>query len=67
MSYMPEYKGYTAFIANNEDGMFYGRVNEDRVHLSFEAPTLEQLIREFHFSVDDYLKMCEEKGIEPKQ
>ena len=35
-------------------------------NITYEGNTVEELIEDFHGAVDDYLLLCEEKGIKPK-
>ena len=61
-----EYKGYQAsYKYDDEEGAYHGRVVNIDDFIFFEADTVEQLNEEFHFSIDDYLAACEEKGREP--
>ena len=63
---MMDYKGYHAAIKyDHDDEVFHGEVVGTRDVIFFEATSVEELKREFHFSIDDYLAMCEERGQEP--
>jgi predicted HicB family RNase H-like nuclease len=63
---MMEYRGYHAAIKyDHEDEIFHGEVVGTRDVIFFEATSVEELKREFSFSIDDYLAMCEERGQEP--
>ena len=63
---MMEYKGYRAVVQfDYEDGVFHGRVVDTRDVIFFEGTSVEQLVEEFHFSIDDYLAVCAERGREP--
>ena len=63
---MMEYKGYRAAIQfDYDDCIFHGRVVDTRDVIFFEGTSVEQLIKEFHFSIDDYLAVCAERGREP--
>ncbi len=63
---MLTYKGYQAKVELDYDtGALYGRVINTRDVIYFEAPSFEQLKKEFEFSIDDYLAMCAEKGERP--
>ena len=35
--------------------------------ITYEGNTVAELIEDFHGAVDDYLLLCEEKGIKPKK
>lgn len=65
---MMKYKGYAAEIEFDDSvGRLHGRVvNSDAYPIAtFEATDVEGIRREFHRSIDEYLKVCEEDGIEP--
>ena len=58
---MMEYKGYHAAIKyDHEDEVFHGEVVGTRDVIFFEATSVDELKREFRFSIDEYLAMCEE-------
>ena len=60
------YKGYKASVVyDDEVEMLHGEVLGPKSVLTFQATSIEQLKREFAFSVDDYLAFCAERGIEP--
>ena len=48
-------------------GRLHGRVVNSGAYpiATFEATDIEGIRREFHRSIDEYLKSCEEDGIEP--
>ena len=61
------YKGYTAvFQYEPEERVYHGRVQGIRDIVTFEAPTLPELEREFRISVDTYLECCAEDGLTPE-
>ncbi len=63
---MMEYKGYRATVQFDYDaGVLHGEVVDTRDAIVFEGTSVEQLEREFHFSIDDYLAVCAERGREP--
>ena len=63
---MMEYKGYQAAVRfDYEAGVFHGKVVDIRDVIFFEGTSVDQLIEEFHFSIDDYLAVCAERGREP--
>lgn len=63
---MLTYKGYKATVAyDDEVELLHGDVLGSRSVITFQANSIEQLKREFAFSVDDYLAFCAERGIEP--
>jgi predicted HicB family RNase H-like nuclease len=65
---MLTYKGYTGHMEVDEDaGIIFGRVIDIRDVITFKGETVEEAIRAFHESVDDYLDFCEEIGQEPSK
>ena len=61
-----EYKGYRAAVTfDDHAGIFFGSVVDTRDVVTFMGDSVEQLRREFKFSVDDYLAVCRERGREP--
>ena len=63
---MMEYKGYRASVTFDDGaGGFFGTVVDTRDVMTFEGDSVEQLRREFKFSVDDYLNACREWGRDP--
>ena len=67
---MIEYKGYVAKVvfAHSADA-FHGQVVNTGPYpiVTFETTTASALRKEFHRSIDEYLAICEEEGIEPKK
>lgn len=60
------YRGYTAEVRYDADArQFYGRVVGTRDRITFHAETPDQIEREFHLSVDEYLAYCAETQREP--
>ena len=67
---MMRYKGYAAEIEFDDSvGRLHGRVVNSGAYpvATFEATDVEGIRREFHRSIDEYLKACEEDGIDPKK
>ena len=63
---MMKYKGYHATVQFDYDaGVLHGRVLDTRDVIFFESTSVDQLVKEFHFSIDDYLAVCAERGREP--
>ena len=63
---MMDYKGYRAAVSyNDEAGIFHGEVIGTRDVITFEGTSVEQLRKEFRFSIDDYLVVCAERGRQP--
>jgi predicted HicB family RNase H-like nuclease len=67
MKDMLEYKGYFGSVHyNDEDGVFYGKVEFIRSLISYEGHDVPSLKASFQEAVDDYLEVCEQKNIEPE-
>ena len=67
---MMEYKGYIAHVEFDDSaGRLHGRVVNSGAYpiATFEATDVEGIRREFHHSIDEYLKSCEEDGVEPRK
>ena len=63
---MMSYKGYRAAVTFDDDaGVFHGEIVDTRDVITFTGTSVEQLEREFRFSVDDYLAVCAERGRQP--
>ena len=63
-----EYKGYhTKIEVDLEDGILYGKIEGIKDLVNFESETLDDLEKEFHLAVDDYLSFCEEVGKTPEK
>ncbi len=67
---MIEYRGYVARIEFADSAeVFHGRVVNSGPYpiATFESTKAGALRAEFHRSVDEYLALCAEEGIEPKK
>ena len=67
---MMEYKGYIAEIEYDDSvDLLHGRVVNAGPYpiVTFEASDVEGLKREFRISIEEYLTICAEDGIEPQQ
>ena len=63
-----EYKGYIGSVEFSEnDAVLFGKVMGIRALISYEGESAKELLADFHSAVDDYLALCEEKGIEPER
>ena len=63
-----EYKGYMASISYDEaSDLLHGSVVNSGIYpvVTFMAPDVAGLKREFKISVDEYLAACEAEGAEP--
>ena len=63
-----EYKDYIGNVEfSEEDEVFFGKVLGIRSLVSYEGVTEEDLIKDFHDAVDDYLALCEAEGRKPER
>ena len=63
---MMQYKRYRAAITFDDSAnVFHGEVVGTRDVITFEGESIEQLKKEFQFSIEDYLAVCAERGREP--
>ena len=64
-----KYKGYTGSVEySEEDQCLFGKVQGmTKDSISYEGNTVDELTSDFHGAVDDYLKLCEEKGVSPRK
>ena len=66
MKNMLEYKDYHAKIEfDKEDMLFVGSVFGIQDSLNFHGTTIQELVDNFHQSIDNYLEMCQEFGRKP--
>ena len=62
------HRGYLGSVEFDQDErIFYGKLEFIRGLVSYEATDAEGLIRAFHEAVDDYLADCEERGEPPEK
>lgn len=60
------YKGYEALVEfDDEARSLSGEVIHTRDVITFHGDSVEELEKEFHQSVDDYLKFCKSRGEKP--
>ena len=67
---MTEYKRYAASVEFDDSAdVLHGRVVNSGPYpiATFEAIHARELRREFERSVDEYLRWCEEDGVEPRK
>lgn len=58
------YKDYTGSVDYSKaDAVYYGKVLGVDGLLSYEGSTKQALYQDFCETVDDYLKMCKDRGI----
>ncbi|GBF81331.1 type II toxin-antitoxin system HicB family antitoxin [Aphanothece sacrum] len=68
MKNMMEYEGYFGSVNyNDEDEVFYGKVEYIRSLISYEGHDVPSLKANFQEAVDDYLVICKDQGIEPEK
>lgn len=62
------YKDYIGSVEFSEtDHVFFGKVMGIRALISYEGTNARELVQDFHDSVDAYLVLCEEQGMEPEK
>ena len=62
---MMNYKGYVGAVeVDSEAKILHGRVRGIRDIITFEGETVDEVIKAFHDSIDDYLEFCQELGRE---
>jgi len=65
---MMRYLGYRAKIVSiGESGLLHGEVRGTRDVITFQGASLSELRDAFADSVDEYLKVCAERGRSPDQ
>ena len=63
-----KYKGYIGLIEyNDEDRLFYGKVQGILDVLTFQGATVDELEKDFHEMIDEYLVLCEKRGRSPEK
>lgn len=68
MNNMMQYKDYFGSIHySDEDQILYGKVEYIRSLISFEGEDVPSLRANFEAAIDDYLALCEDKGITPEK
>lgn len=61
-----KYKGYTSHLKYNaENNIWFGKIENIKDLVNFEATNLEEAINEFNRAVEDYLNFCADIGKEP--
>ncbi len=62
------YKKYHAKIEyDDDDKVFHGRVVGIKDVINFEGDCVEELLKAFKESIEDYLEFCKERGEEPQK
>ena len=68
MNNMMYYKDYVGSVHySDEDKIFYGKVEYIRSLISFEGEDMASFRASFEEAIDDYLALCDQKGIEPEK
>jgi predicted HicB family RNase H-like nuclease len=68
MKDMMEYKGYFGSVHyNDDDGVFYGKVEHLRSLISYEGYDVQSLRASFQDAIDDYLELCQQKEMQAEQ
>ena len=63
-----EYKGYhTEVHYCAESGLLRGVIEGINDYVDFQTNSIDDVVKEFHGAVDDYLVFCEEVGKEPEK
>jgi predicted HicB family RNase H-like nuclease len=61
------YRGYLGWVEfDEEEPVFYGRLQSIRALVSYEATDSQGLMQAFHEAVDDYLAASREKRVPPE-
>lgn len=68
MSHYMSYKDFLGTVEySSEDDCLHGKVLGVRGMTAYEGQSVEELKGDFHKAVDEYLLLCEEKGIAPEK
>ncbi len=63
MKDMMNYKGYYGSVNyNDQDQVFYGKIELIRALVSYEGTDVRTLCQSFEDAVDEYLELCREQG-----
>jgi predicted HicB family RNase H-like nuclease len=63
-----EYEGYRApFEWNDEDAMYCGNVEDTAGIICYEGKTIAQVCKFIREAIDSHLKICETRGMTPRQ
>ncbi len=62
------YKGYIGKVEyDDENRVFTGSVINTRSVITFQGMNVDEIEKEFHASVDDYLEWCAKDGVAPEK
>ena len=68
MSNLLAYKNYNGTVEySKEDGCLFGKVTGIKSLLSYEGDSVKELEQDFRNTIDEYLRDCRERGMEPEQ
>lgn len=68
MSNLLSYKNYNGTVEySKEDDCLFGKVVGIKSLLSYEGNSIQELEQDFKNVIDEYIKDCEERGIQPEQ
>lgn len=68
MSNLLSYKNYNGTVEySKEDECLFGKVVGIKSLLSYEGNSIQELEQDFKTVIDEYIKDCEERGIQPEQ
>lgn len=68
MKNLMKYREYLGSVNyNDEDEIFYGKVEYIRSLISYEGHDVASLRASFHEAIDDYLELCQHQGIAPEK
>ena len=61
-----EYNGYHAVVTFDDDvGILHGEVIDTRDVITFQGQSVDELRQAFRDSVEEYLKICAERNLDP--
>jgi len=67
MSDLLSYKNYNGTVEySKEDNCLFGKVIGIKLLLSYEGDSVKELEQDFQNVIDEYLKDCEERNVEPE-
>ena len=65
---MMEYKGYLGTVEYDADAkIFHGDIINTRDVITFQGTTVKEIEKAFKDSINDYIKWCDEEGVEPEK
>ena len=68
MNNLMEYKGYYGSVEySDKDDILFGKVLGINSLISYEGDSIKTLKSDFKNAVDDYLSLCEKKGLTPEK